>query len=91
MQVLQFTPGHAIEMAGAELVQIYFSANTQRTNELLQFLTIISALFLPLSLLAGLFGMNFTYMPLLQAWYGPWILGGLMISVVTGLLVWFRY
>jgi len=72
------------------LVQVYFSANTQRTNEILQFLTIISAIFLPLNLLAGLFGMNFSHMPLLKAWYGPWILVVTMLMIISGLLVWFR-
>ncbi|MGD8587580.1 MAG: magnesium transporter CorA family protein [Chromatiales bacterium] len=72
------------------LVQVYFSSNTQRTNEILQFLTILSAVFLPLNLLAGLFGMNFTHLPLLQLWYGPWLLLGVMLIIVIGLLVWFR-
>jgi magnesium/cobalt transport protein CorA len=73
------------------LVQIYFSANTQRTNEILQFLTIISAVFLPLNLLAGVFGMNFVHLPLLQLWYGPMIVSGLMLTIVAGLLLWFRH
>ncbi|MGD2119998.1 MAG: magnesium transporter CorA family protein [Chromatiales bacterium] len=73
------------------LVQIYFSANTQRTNEILQFLTIISAIFLPMNLLAGLFGMNFSHLPWLQDWYGPWMVGTLMLAIVTGLLLWFRH
>jgi len=72
------------------LVQIYFSANAQRTNEILQFLTVLSAVFLPLNLLASLFGMNFTHLPLLGAWYGPWVLAGIMLMVVAGLLGWFR-
>jgi Mg2+ and Co2+ transporter CorA len=72
------------------LVQIYFSASAQRTNEILRFLTILSAVFLPLNLLAGLFGMNFTHLPLLAAWYGPWILIGVMLLLVSGLLLWFR-
>ena len=72
------------------LVQIYFSASAQRTNEILRFLTILSAVFLPLNLLAGLFGMNFTHLPLLAAWYGPGILIGVMLLLVSGLLLWFR-
>lgn len=72
------------------LVQIYFSANTQHTNEILRFLAIVSAVFLPLNLLAGLFGMNFAHLPLLQTWYGPWTVAGLMFMIVTGLLFWFR-
>ena len=72
------------------LVQRYFSASAQRTNDTLQFLTIVSAIFLPMNLLAGLFGMNFDYMPLLKAPYGPWLVAGIMLTLVAGLLVWFR-
>jgi len=54
------------------LVQVYFSATTQRTNEILQVLAIISAIFLPLNLLAGIFGMNFTNMPLLNHPIAPY-------------------
>ena len=73
------------------LVQTYFSANTQRTNDILQFLTIVSAVFLPLNLLAGIFGMNFVHLPLLQAWYGPWAVSVAMLLIVSGLLLWFRH
>jgi Mg2+ and Co2+ transporter CorA len=71
------------------LVQMYFSANAQRTSEILQFLAIISAVFLPLNLLAGVFGMNFAHLPLLQLPYGHWIVAGVMLVIVTGLLLWF--
>ena len=73
------------------MVQIYFSANTQRTNDILQFLTIISAIFLPLNLIAGLFGMNFSHLPLLDRWYGPLLTSTLMVGIVISLLVWFRH
>lgn len=72
------------------LVQIYFSYNTQRTNDTLQFLTVVSAIFLPLNLLAGIFGMNFIALPWLQSWYGPWLVAGLMLGSVTTMLVLFR-
>ncbi|MEJ2622851.1 MAG: magnesium transporter CorA family protein, partial [Candidatus Thiodiazotropha sp.] len=72
------------------LVQVYFSANTQRTNEILQFLAVISAIFLPLNLAAGFFGMNFIHLPMLQSWYGPWIVGTIMLTQIAGLYWWFR-
>jgi magnesium/cobalt transport protein CorA len=73
------------------MVQIYFSATTQRTNDILQFLTVISATFLPLNLVAGLFGMNFSHLPFLNLWYGPLLISALMITIVIGMLVWFRH
>lgn len=72
------------------LVEIYFSANTQRTNDTLRILTVVSAIFLPLNLIAGLFGMNFKHMPLLAGTYGPWIVTGVMVAIVGGLVLWFR-
>ena len=72
------------------LVQIYFSANTQRTNETLRFLAVISAIFLPLNLMAGLFGMNFISQPLLKTEWGFWALVSFMFILVIGLLIWFR-
>ncbi|MCB1772500.1 MAG: magnesium transporter CorA family protein [Gammaproteobacteria bacterium] len=72
------------------LIQIYFSSSTQRTNEILQFLAIISAIFLPLNLLAGIFGTNFEDLPLLSSWYGPWVMAAFMLLFVAGLLALFR-
>jgi magnesium transporter len=72
------------------LVQIYFSATSHRTNDILQFLTIVSAIFLPMNLIAGVFGMNFSYLPFLHVWYGPWLIGALMIAIPVGLMLWFR-
>lgn len=71
------------------LIQIYFSSNTQRTNEILQFLAIVSAIFLPLNLLASIFGTNFSQLPLVSVWYGLWVMGVTMVVPVGSLLVWF--
>jgi Mg2+ and Co2+ transporter CorA len=72
------------------LVQIYFSANGERNNATLRVLTVVSAVFLPLNLLVGLFGTNFDHLPLLHARYGPWWLLGLMLVVSAALLAGFR-
>jgi magnesium/cobalt transport protein CorA len=48
------------------LVQMHFSAVAHRTNEIMRVLTVVSAIFLPLSLIAGIFGMNFENMPELK-------------------------
>ena len=68
------------------LVQIYFSATNQRTNEIIRILTIASVIFLPLNLLAGIFGMNFVHIPGLHDPYGFFILLGGMIVLSLGLL-----
>jgi magnesium/cobalt transport protein CorA len=72
------------------LINVHFAAAGQRTNKLVQFLAVISAIFLPLNLIAGVFGMNFTSMPLLQAAWGGWIAIGAMVLLGLVLWQWFR-
>lgn len=70
------------------LVQLHFSAVAHRTNEIMRVLTVISAVFLPLSLVAGIFGMNFEYMPELKLKYAYFFaLGGMLTVGVSMLLV----
>lgn len=71
-------------------VQIHFSAMAHRTSEIMRTLTVITALFMPLTLITGIFGMNFELMPLLKHPQGFWISMGLMAAIVIGLLIFFR-
>ncbi|RJF99718.1 magnesium transporter CorA family protein [Noviherbaspirillum saxi] len=71
-------------------VQIHFSAMAHRTSEIMRTLTVITALFMPLTLITGIFGMNFTEMPLLQDRFGFWTTVGMMAVVVVVLLFLFR-
>ncbi len=71
-------------------VQIHFSAMAHRTSEIMRTLTVITALFMPLTLITGIFGMNFELMPLLKHPQGFWISIGLMAVIVLGLLIFFR-
>jgi magnesium transporter len=76
---------------GAETaVQIHFSALGHRTNEIMRTLTALTAIFLPLNLIAGIFGMNFQVLPLVQRQQGFWIVLGLMatIAIVLGIVFW---
>lgn len=66
-------------------VQIHFSAVAHRTNRTMRALTIITALFMPLTLITGVFGMNFARMPWLQAPNGFWWTIGLMGGVVAAI------
>jgi magnesium/cobalt transport protein CorA len=72
------------------LVQLHFSAVAHRTNEIMRVLTVVSAIFLPLSLVAGIFGMNFEYMPELKLPGAYFVALGAMASLGIGLLVLFR-
>ena len=72
------------------LTQVYFAASGQQTNNIVQFLAVISAIFLPLNLIAGLFGMNFQSIPFLGHPWGPYVVIALMFVLAIALLWWFR-
>jgi Mg2+ and Co2+ transporter CorA len=68
-------------------VQIHFSAVAHRTNSTMRMLTMITALFMPLTLITGIFGMNFERMPWLREPTGFWWSIGLMGGVIASLAV----
>ena len=68
----------------------YLSAVNNRLSESMRVLTVIATIMMPLSLVAGVFGMNFVEMPLLGNGWGFWLTVGLMAAVGVGMLAWFR-
>jgi len=72
------------------LQDLYISEISLKMNQVMQFLTIITAIFVPISFLAGLYGMNFQYMPELQYKYGYFVLLSVMIIIIIGLIVNFK-
>lgn len=70
------------------LVQVNFAASSDRTNRVIQLLTVISVVFLPLNLLAGIFGMNFARLPLADSAFGFWVVLAGMLLLGGGLLLW---
>jgi len=68
----------------------YLSVVGQRTNDIMRVLTVVSAIILPLSLLAGIYGMNFDHMPELHTRWGYFVLLGLMAGLAGALLALFR-
>ena len=72
------------------MLNIHYSAVTQNTNEILKFLAVISAVFLPLNLVAGFFGMNFRHLPWLNSPLAPWLTVAAMLTIVVCLLLVFR-
>lgn len=71
------------------LFDIHFSVVANKTNDIIKFLTIFSAIILPLSLIAGIYGMNFENMPELKTRNGYFVALGVMFLVAVGLLVYF--
>jgi magnesium transporter len=87
-QVIEMTESNR-EML-ISLQELLISQIEFETNNVIQFLTIISAIFIPLSFLAGLYGMNFRNMPELDYPYSYFILLAVMIFIAGGLLFYFR-
>lgn len=73
-----------------QLLNIYFSASAQRTNETMRILTIFSVFFMPLTFIVGIYGMNFEFMPELKARYGYPIVLGVMAVVIVIIFFWFK-
>ncbi|RGY65054.1 magnesium and cobalt transport protein CorA [Fusobacterium ulcerans] len=73
-----------------DLIQLCHSSIGNSMNEIMKILTIISTIFIPLSFLAGLYGMNFKYMPELSWEYGYYFILGLMFIVVAGMILYFK-
>ncbi len=72
------------------MLDIYLSSISNRMNEVMKVLTIIATVFIPLSFIVGVYGMNFSYMPELQWKWGYFIVWGVIIIVVVGMLAYFR-
>lgn len=66
------------------LMDLNFANLTNETNEIVKTLTVISAIFIPLTFIAGLYGMNFQHMPELEYRYGYHITLGVMALIVVG-------
>jgi len=73
-----------------DLIQLCHSSIGNNMNEIMKILTTISTIFIPLSFLAGLYGMNFQYMPELSWEYGYYFVLGLMFIVVAGMILYFK-
>jgi len=73
------------------LIQLQFSAQAQRLNEIFIFLTLLSVIFLPLNLMVGIFGMNFEALPLIKNPAGPLYIFSSMGLLVTSFLLFFKW
>jgi magnesium transporter len=72
------------------LMDMYLSSVGLRTNEIMRVLTVISSIFIPLTFLVGVYGMNFDNMPELHNHWGYWSLWVVMAVIAVGQLVFFH-
>lgn len=74
----------------ASMMDIYLSSISNRMNEVMKVLTVISTIFIPITFIVGVYGMNFKYMPELDSpWGYPMVWAAMLVIVVT-LLAFFR-
>jgi magnesium transporter len=68
----------------------YFSAQSHKMNEIMKTLTVVSAIFIPLTFIVGVYGMNFKHMPELEYEYGYYTIIGIMMVITLGMLYYFK-
>lgn len=76
-----------LEQNAETAVQMHFSVQGHRANDIMRVLTALTAIFLPLNLIAGIFGMNFEFIPLVHKADGFWIAMGAMLVIALVLVV----
>ena len=74
-----------LESSAENAVQMHFSAQSNRTNDIMRTLTVLTAIFMPLNLVTGFFGMNFDTLPGIHSPRAFWITFGVMLVVGSGM------
>ena len=77
------------ELAGG-LTETYMTAMSNRMNEIMKVLTVIGTIFIPLTFLAGVYGMNFHHFPELDLPYAYPLFWAICLGTAAGMVVWFR-
>ena len=72
------------------LMDMYMTTISNKMNEVMKVLTIMASIFIPLTFFAGIYGMNFDYIPELKFKYSYFILWGIFIIIVVGMVMYFR-
>ena len=72
------------------MLDIYLSSASNRMNEIMKVLTIIATIFIPLTFITGIYGMNFRYMPEIKWVWGYPIVLSIMLAIGIGMLIYFK-
>jgi magnesium transporter len=72
------------------LMDMYMNIVSNRLNEVMKVLTIMASIFIPLTFIAGIYGMNFDYMPELSWQWGYPAIWVVMVVVAVGMLFYFK-
>jgi magnesium transporter len=74
----------------SNLIELYLTTGNNKLNEVMKILTIISTIFIPLTFIVGIYGMNFDNMPELRWKWGYFAILGLMALIGSGMIYYFR-
>ncbi len=72
------------------LMEMYMTTISNKMNEVMKVLTIITSIFVPITFIAGVYGMNFQYMPELDDRYAYFIVWGIMLLTILGMIIFFK-
>jgi len=72
------------------MLETYLSSVSNRMNEVMKVLTIIATIFIPLTFIAGVYGMNFKFMPELEWRGGYFVIVGIMVAVAVAMIIYFH-
>ncbi len=72
------------------LIDLHMSVMSNKMNEIMKVLAVISTIMLPLSVITGIYGMNFRFLPLAHHAFGFWIIIGLMLAVLLSMIAFFK-
>lgn len=75
----------------SNLLDVHMNNISNKMNRIMTILTIFSAIFIPLSFLSGVFGMNFVHFPILESKYGLYVFIGICLSISISMLLFFKH
>jgi len=79
-----------LNQIATSMIDVYSSVADMRMNMVMKVLTVVGTIFIPLTFITSLYGMNFDYMPELKWRYGYFLVLGFMLALSLGMLAWFR-
>ncbi|MDO4454344.1 MAG: CorA family divalent cation transporter [Eubacteriales bacterium] len=82
---------HVLKEYSLQLRELYQSRMDERQNKVMQMLTVVTTIFMPLTLIAGWYGMNFTNMPELSSKYGYPIVIAVSVGMILLEILWFKW
>ena len=74
----------------SSMLDLYLSTVSNKMNEVMKVLTMFAAIFIPLTFVVGVYGMNFDYMPELHSKLGYPIVWGVLLTIIIGLVIYFK-